>query len=364
MKILVISDLLAYGGASKLINDLLPRLKEQGHCCELLILTDEHSKYLTNLTEKGIKYGVLPRNIKGHIKRIQYIKNWIKKGGYDVIHANLFPVIYYVSIIKRIYSKCPPIIMTEHSTDNKRRHRPYLRLLEKFIYSNYDHIISISEQTQEQLVKWLKCKNIEKFTIIENGIDLQQFKYAKPYDKKKLFLDYRNGDVLILMVGSFLIQKNHKNMILAMKKLPGNYKLLLVGEGPLLDDIKIAVKQNNLEKRIVFLGFRRDVAEIMHTSDLICIPSLWEGFGLIAAEAMASGTTVVSSNVPGLSNIVGDCGLKFDPKEPTDIAKTIINSQNSHQKAERIKLGKLQAERYDIKRVVKEYEDLYIRLVQ
>ena len=364
MKILIISDLLAYGGASKLINDLMPRLKNRGHYCELLILTDDHSKYIDKLTEIGLKISVLPKSIHGHMNKIKYIRNYIDKGNYDVIHANLFPVIYYVSIIKFIDSKCPPIIMTEHSTDNKRRHKRYLRPLEQFIYHRYDAIVSISIQAEEQLLKWLNATKNEAYRVIENGIDLVRYKEAKNYKKCDLFPNCNHEDIFLVMVGSFSVQKNHKNMILALKQLPENYKLLLVGEGPLQTDIEDLVRNNGLELRIKFLGFRKDVAEIMHTCDVLVIPSLWEGFGLIAAEGMASGIAIASSNVEGLSDVVGDCGLKFNPNSPEEIANTIKKVHENENKFDAINRGKARAERYDINRLVSEYEETYRRVME
>jgi len=139
MKILFISGLLSYGGASKLIFDLLPRMKAKGHDCELLILTDKQSKYIDDLERIGISVHVIPKEENGHIKKIQYLKNWIKNGHYDIVHVNLFPTIYYCSMVKRLLGKqCPPLVMTEHSTDNKRRHKSYLRPLEQFVYKKYD----------------------------------------------------------------------------------------------------------------------------------------------------------------------------------------------------------------------------------
>lgn len=359
MRILIISDLLAYGGASKLINDLMPRLVEKGHYCELLILTDEHSKYIDSLTDTGFKISVLPKSVHGHWGKIQYIKKYIDAGNFDIIHANLFPVIYYVSIIKYIDSKCPPIIMTEHSTDNKRRHKRYLRPLEQFIYRKYDGIISISKQAEEQLIKWLKDKKNKRYTIIENGIDLTRYKEAKAYEKSAVYPGCSNDDILLVMVGSFSVQKNHKNMISAMEKLPSNYKLLLVGEGPLQSEIEEIVDRKELKSRVKFLGFRTDVAELMHTCDILVIPSLWEGFGLIAAEGMASGISIVASNVEGLSDVVAECGLKFNPNQPDEIAEIVVKAYENNNRMNLIEKGKLRAENYDINRMVSEYEEIF-----
>ncbi len=363
MKILFLSDLLAYGGASKLIYDLLPRMVEQGNECEITILTDDHSKYIDQLRSKGIPVNVVPKEAKGHIARIAFIKEQIQNGQYDIVHANLFPVIYYAAIVKQLLgAKCPPLVMTEHSTDNKRRHHRFFRPIEKYIYRKYDHIISISDKTQEKLCEWLNRKADNSFSIIENGIDLTMFQNAEAVEREALCNSTEENDILLLMVGSFTQQKNHDRMIEALSLLPEKFKLLFLGEGPLLESVKQKVCEYHIEHRTVFLGFRRDVARIMHTADVLVIPSLWEGFGLIAAEGMACGIPIAASDVPGLSEIIGNIGVKFSPYNAQDMANKIkmateyINDCSYREKSIQRSL------RYDINLTVSKYLDLYKRL--
>ena len=70
------------------------------------------------------------------------------------------------------------------------------------------------------------------------------------------------------------------------------------------------IQQKKLQKKVHLLGFRKDVARVLKTIDVLVIPSLWEGFGLIAVEAMASQTPVIVSDVPGLAEVVGEAGVK------------------------------------------------------
>ena len=360
MRILFISDLLSYGGASKLIYDLLPRMKKKGNDCELLILTDKNSKYIDELEDEGIKVQIVPKNIKSHTGRIYYLKKYIVSGEYDIIHAHLFPTIYYCSVIKRILGKkCPPIVMTEHNTDNRRRHKSYLRPLEQFMYKPYDHVISISKQTQTNLLKWIRPKNKNKFSTIENGIDVGKFQLAEPLDKKELYPEYREGNILLLTVGRFEKQKNHEGLIKAFAKLPTNYVLLLCGEGSLEHRIKMLVNELNVRERVVFLGFRSDVARIMHTADIMVIPSIWEGFGLIAAEGMAAGIPIAASDVPGLRDVVGDAGVTFNPIDSDEMSKIIISIGQKGKTKSMSSLGQKKAVSYSINRMVSEYLRIY-----
>lgn len=363
MRILFVSSILAYGGASKLLNDLLPMLNDDSIDCELLVLFERSVKYADALRDKGIPVTFIPQSTKGHIARIKYIKKFIVKGNYDLIHVNLFPMTYYCSVIKKWNKKSiPPMVMTEHSTDNKRRHIAILRPIEQSIYKSYEKIISISEQCQEQLLGWLKPKSIDKYVIITNGIHIDKYKSAKPYDKKQLFSKISNEDFLLCMVGSFSVQKNHEIMVSVMEEMGNTAKLLFVGEGPLMDDIKTQVKARGLSNRIAFLGFRTDIPEIMHTADVVVVPSKWEGFGLVAAEAMACGTPLVASNVPGLAEVVGKAGILADPNDSTDFSDAIIKLEDRAIYDKCKFVGEKRCEQFGIKRMCTDYEKIYSSL--
>lgn len=308
MRILFVIDSLSGGGAEKLMSDMLPLLQKSNRC-ELLLLTKEDDKYSDGLLKQGIKVSEIPYSM--HIDRIKYIKDYAIKNGFDVIHANLFPATYYCAVAKRMSdSSFPALCMTEHNTDNRRRHIPWMRPLERFIYSAYDGVISISKQTQEALLDWIKPKRKEKFVVIENGVPLQIFFTAQPYDKKELITDYKDGDVLLGMVGSFTEQKGHMFMLEVLCDLPTHFRLVCVGEGPLEKKVRQRAEELGISNRITFLGFRKDVARIMKTVDISVIPSKWEGFGLVAVEAMACGNPIVVSDVPGLAEVIGEAGAK------------------------------------------------------
>lgn len=359
MKILFVSSILAYGGASKLLNDLLPLFKNDGIECDLLVLHERSTKYADILRQKGIPVTFIPKDVKGHFARIKYIEKFILKGTYDMVHVNLFPMTYYCSVIKKFKIKTLPMVMTEHNTDNKRRHIGVLRPVEKNIYKSYDSIISISDQCQEQLLSWLKPKDKEKYSIITNGIFVDRYKDANPYDRKELFYGIKDNERLLCMVGRFSVQKNHEIMVKVMEKLGINYKILFVGEGTLMEEIKDSVKEKGLEDRIAFLGFRTDIPEIMHTADIVVIPSKWEGFGLVAAEAMACGTPIVASNVTGLAEVVGEAGILSDPNNVQEFIVAIKKLEDDEVYKKCKAAGIERCELFDIKRMCREYERAY-----
>ena len=368
MKILFVNNCLACGCVEKLLNDMLPLINKSGNYCELLILFDDDAKYLESLRNNGVKVQIVPKNIykKGHFQRILYIMNYIKNNDFDIVHANEFPLIYYCSIIKIILGKkMAKLVMTEHNTDNRRRHIKLSRPLEKLIYRNYDKVTSISDKVQEVLLDWLRPNDRDKYVVIYNGIAAENFRNSRPYERSDLVPEISGKDKLLCVIGSLNEQKNYFFMLEVMESLPDNYHVLCLGEGPLKQKIINKVQQKGLQKRVHLLGFRKDAARILKTVDVLVIPSLWEGFGLIAVEALASQTPVVVSNVPGLAEVVGDAGIKCSVNNVDEFTRAIKKVTNDNEYARQLaKLGKKQVNKYDVRKMTKDYLKLYKQLLE
>ncbi len=362
MKILYIISSLIGGGAEKLMNDLIPQIKSLGHECELLVLTLENEKYLNSLTKNGVKVTEVPKNKKGHFSKLNYITNYIKNGEFDIVHGHLFPILYYCSFIKKFRLKSIPFVFTEHNTDNRRRHIKFLRPVERLIYKPFNVVISISEETQNCLLKWLRIdkKNydVNKFQVVYNGVCIKAFNNATPYPRERIINSEPGDEYLICMIGSFTKQKNHLFMIDVMKTLPDEFKLVLLGEGPLKNEIEKKVIEFGLEKRVIMMGFQKEVASIIKACDLVAIPSKWEGFGLIAVEAMACGKPVVCSDVSGLSEVVGDVGIKIELGNTDKFKEGILQIAYKHKITSKSSLYE-QANKFGIEQMSKNYCDIY-----
>ena len=268
--------------------------------------------------------------------------------GYDIIHVHLFPSLYLVAVaslglnIKLIY--------TEHSTSNRRREKAYLRPLEQFIYKQYDKIVSISQQTQEALQKWLKSRN-ERFVVINNGVDIEKFK------SNEMSVN-RNS---LIMISRFVEAKDQATVIKAMGYLDPDITLTLVGDGENLKNCKRLAESIGVEKRVNFLGIRTDIAELINTSYIGIQSSNWEGFGLTAVELMAAGKPVIASNVDGLKQVVEGAGLIFEKGNPKQLAEKIsMLLQNPDIYAEIAAKCLDRATQFDIKNMAEKYLQVYL----
>jgi len=363
MKILHVINSLQGGGAEKFISQLLPLLNTDDFKCDLLVLQSNNAVFQEELEREGINV----RFSKGSVNIYSplYIFSLMKYlKGYDIIHVHLFPSQYWVSLANLLSFNKAKIVTTEHSTSNKRINTSIYRPIEKFIYSRYSKIISISQATQNTLLKWLGNKNNDKFQVIENGTNLQVLQGAMPHSIQDIHPEILATDKLLIMVARFDEAKDHETVLKAIIQLPPNFKLLLVGIGPLLEKHQKYVLENQLQKQVIFLGYRKDVANLLRSSYISIVSSRWEGFGLVAIEAMALGIPVIASNVPGLFDVVDGAGLIFETGNHKSLIEMIqIVDKDADKRVKMIEEQYKRASKYNIKTTADKHIKLYKSLM-
>ncbi|RLF96515.1 hypothetical protein DRN58_09650, partial [Thermococci archaeon] len=229
-----------------------------------------------------------------------------------------------------------------------------------------DKIIAVSNDIKDALVRKGKIKP-NRITVIHNGIDLTDVKFdtiLRQKIKQKLGID--NTAQVIGCVGTLKLVKGHKYLIQAMplilEKYPSTY-LILVGDGPLRNDLKRLAEKLKVRERIMFLGYRPDIPKLMNIFDIFILPSLSEGLSNVLLEAMAASKPVIATNVGGNPEVVedGETGLLVPPKDPQKIAEAVVSLLNDEDR--RIRMGKAGLrrvkERFSISKTVREYEKVY-----
>ncbi|WCM14577.1 glycosyltransferase [Priestia filamentosa] len=364
MKILHVINSLSSGGAEKLIEDSLPLMNRiEGIEVEVLLLTNHKNVFDKGLRNNNIKISVLPKNRIRSLRNIYDIRQQIIKGRYDIVHAHLFPSNYWVSLACMLFiNNRPKLVVTEHNTHNRRRNKKYFKYIDKFIYSSFDKIISISEKTQENLILWINPseENQKRFTVVDNGVNLQRFFDAKPYNKSEINLQFDENVKLVCMTGRFTQQKDQNTLIKAIKNLPQNVHLLLIGEGELKKQNEELAKNLGVSNRVHFMGFRNDVDRILCSCEIVALSSHWEGFGLAAVEGMAVGKPLIASNVSGLKEVVNNYGMLFEKgnvKEVTNLISKLLKDENLYNELSKKSL--IRAQHYDIKVMVNKYINVY-----
>lgn len=147
---------------------------------------------------------------------------------------------------------------------------------------------------------------------------------------------------LVGAVTRFYPSKGMRDLIAALptilETIPQTY-LMLVGQGPEEPKLKELAEALGVRERVIFAGFRKDVVAYYRTFDVSAVPSLEEGFGNVAIEAMATGTPVVASNLGGLREIVQneENGLLVPAQDPGTLARAIIRVLTEGELADRLR---------------------------
>jgi glycosyltransferase involved in cell wall biosynthesis len=232
-----------------------------------------------------------------------------------VITSWLNPEAYYLKYIKKYYKGNTISILEgsdiflETNNDLSTQHK----LLE--LKLNVNKIISVSHTLQQ----YLKSKFDIDSTCIHNGFRTDLFYFTK--------IKEHTQTINLLTIGNLLPVKGHDLLLEAMRILGNKYELTIIGDGPLKNRYAQYIKKNNLEKRVFLKGAiaNHKLKNEISKSDVFCLPSRSEGFGIVVLEAMACGVPVVAASVGGLSEIIikNFNGLLCEPENPHILAETI-----------------------------------------
>lgn len=228
------------------------------------------------------------------------LKKVLKDGNYKIVHSH----INTLSVFSLFTAKCaniPVRIAHSHSTTNKKEKKKNLlkQILRPFSRTFATDYMCCSVFAG----RWLfGNKEYDKGNVylLNNAIDLDKFKYDEQIRKEKRKEMNISDDTLVIgHVGRFVEQKNHRFLIdifYEVYKQNNDAILLLVGQGPLMSEIKEKTKKLKLEKNVKFLGQRKDINELYQTFDVFCLPSLYEGLPVVGIEAQATGLLCVFSD--------------------------------------------------------------------
>ena len=238
-----------------------------------------------------------------------------------------------------------------------------------------DGIISISKAVERSFMNSPLFRPIFRLKprrVIPNAIDPREIESVKPSDPKAARREMGgDGELLLLNVASFKPAKGHAYLIRAVREardmLP-NLKLLIVGDGPLKPQIERLVKRMGLEKTVVFLGKRSDAVKFLWLCDIFVLPSVSEGLGLAAIEAMAAGRPVVATRVGGIPEAVRDGvdGLLVPPRDPEALARAIVTLARDEGLRRRMgEAGRRRArEEFSVEEAARRYEEFYLEILE
>lgn len=326
-----------------------------------------------------VNFGVNRMSIKRPIKfakslffLVKSLLKFIRKNGVRLIQSHSGEANQLGVLIGKISGI--PSFPTIHSTNpfvNKSKFYDLRGYLHKFIngiiYRCADRVIVVSGTIKQIIKEHYKLKD-DKIIILQNGIIFNQNPSSNLVKSEEEFFCEQNK-FKILAVGRLVPWKGFDVLVKSIACLidngPGEVLVLIVGEGKDRSRLEQLILELNLDRHVKLLGLRDDIINLMKFSDVMVMPSHYEGLSLAMIEAMACGLPVIASNVPGLKDHIdhGRNGLLFPAKDYEKLASCIFDLANNKE------LRTLLSEnaygtftkKYDMRRNIKPLDDLFHR---
>ena len=355
------------GGGETHVLDLVRHLNREQFESTVLSFTD--GPMIDRLNEMGIETKVIPTTKPFDFRVWKAIRLFIAEKRFDLIHAHGTRAASNLLRPARIMRI--PIIYTVHGWSFHDDQSPLVKRIrvksEKYISDRTTLNISVSQSNQDTGKRYFGRYTS---TVINNGIDLNKFDPAAPHTDLRESLGIASDKILAGCIMRMTRQKDPINMVKAFAKAvkeDPRLHLLMVGDGELKEEAIALAKNLNAENNITFEKFRTDIPDVLHTLDVYCLPSLWEGLPIGLLEAMGMGKAVIATHVDGSREIVknNENGLLIAPEAEEELAKALLTL--SRDEAFRKKLSgeaaRTVAERYDVVKMTQQIEKVYTNLL-
>jgi glycosyltransferase involved in cell wall biosynthesis/2-polyprenyl-3-methyl-5-hydroxy-6-metoxy-1,4-benzoquinol methylase len=302
----------------------------------------------------------------------------LRRERFDVVHTHSLRAELAALVVSRFMTPRPSLIRTVHNTDDFYVRRPF-SWLAGMSAKQLDAVIGISDAVSDYVKRHADVPQ-DKITRIYYGLDPAAYdgggrKAEGGGSASRLHHLRLPPHALrqrkIGMIARLAPQKGHTVLLDALPAVVArvpNVCLELVGHEHLLsvDALRAYAGQRGVGKHVSFTGFRDDVPELLAGWELLVLPSLWEGFGLVLLEAMAASRPVVASAVGPVSEVVvhGETGLLVEPGNPEALAEALVQVLENPELAARLgEAGRRRvAEHFSLDRMTVETEALYRRI--
>jgi glycosyltransferase involved in cell wall biosynthesis len=237
----------------------------------------------------------------------------------DIFHAHLtWPLSCSEALVLAAVARVPARIATMHLFVELPRNT-LLAIKRRIVTSTVTRYIAVSRDTAQH-IEQLGVPS-HKIAVIHNSVPCLQ---PSRQGQSSHVLFKNNGRPVVLTPARLTEQKGHQYLLQAALNVP-DALFVLAGDGPERCSLEKQAVSLGLSDRIVFLGHRKDVQELLAQCDLFVLPSLFEGLPLSVLEAMAAGKPVIASNIGGTNEAVvnGETGLLVPPGDPDALADAI-----------------------------------------
>jgi len=364
IKILYLTTSSQMAGAEKMLFELVQRINREKFEVLVCTIKGDNDGLLLNLKKKKIQVRALHIKSKWQFLKVVWLFKIIKDLKPDILQSFLF----FDNLLARIFGrlcKVPVVISGQRNVETQRS--SIRNFLDKITLPLADFVISNTRAGKKILIEREKV-NPKKIIVIPNGIDLQKippFLNKKERNKKikEMFQVSSFKFQVVGFVGYLTEQKGLEYLLEAFSQLrEEDAFLLIIGDGPCFQKLKIKAQELKIDKKALFLGYKKDVLNYLRLFDIFCLPSLWEGQPNVILEAMGCGLPIVATRVGGVQEMIKDKknGILVPPANSKALFRAIellLKNESLRRKMGQAALNSVK--KYDIESMVSQYENLY-----
>lgn len=351
------------GGAESFVMNLYRSIDRTKVQFDFIKHVSQKCMFEDEILSLGGKIFICPRYTgKNHFK---YCKWWneffFNHPEYKIIHGHVRSTSAIYLLIAKKHGLIT--IIHSHSTSNGKGTMGMLKTVMQYP-TRYiaDYLFACSEKAG----KWMYGQYVSQklnYKIVPNGIDLARFEFKLQKRKQiRQYLGIQDNEMVIGHVGRFTAAKNHEFLIRvfqAYREKHAYAKLLLVGEGELLESIKSKCRELNILENVIFTGNRSDTENFYQAMDVMAFPSLWEGLGIALIEAQASNLPCIASKTIPKEAIVTDSVKTLAVNEIRPWVKEIENLKKCNRSVP-MNIG---LQKYNMKTISREMQKFYLSSV-
>ncbi len=300
----------------------------------------------------------------------------IKKKKIDIVHTHLYKADFWGRLVAWA-AGVPVICKSEHTVSHPMRlgvwsaiRPPFYNIMKilgmnRFLDANTNAVIYDTNYARSSFLG--NKFDSGKHHVVSGGVSVSRLDVREDKAELRLKLGVAQEDFFVIIAGRLMERKGHRYLFEAFSTLTGNYpnlKLLVVGGGPLENDLKVLTQRLGINERVIFTGKVENAPEYIKASDLLVLPSWREALGLVFLEAMYLGVPVIGANEAGIPEVIKDGvnGYLVKVKDPVSIREAILKVLNNPvQVKNMVERGR---ERFNSEfseeKFTRKYEDIYI----
>lgn len=344
------------GGADRGVLELVTGMRSKFQV-DVRVILNEGTLH-DELMKLSIPCEIIPHSKFRTYETILKFKKVLRDFHPDLIHSHHRYTTFLLDLFFK--GKGVPILHTQRIENQDKR----------LLFRYGDYMTTVSKDLAQHMISFYGVPK-EKVQAVVNAVSLPEPNLEVVESLQKQFPKSKENQLYALFPGRIDVQKGHIYLIKALSEMEASLresiKIFIAGDGSLRQEIEHKAKNLKVDSSLVFLGYRKDLAELLAFSDFVLLPSLWEGMPRSVLESFFAGKPALATEIGGTKEVIQHQvnGWLAPSKNPTALRKALEYFIENPEKIREMGERALESSKhYTLDRVLNEYHDLYQKLIK